>query len=232
MGSFAVDNHDCLFSCHFFATLVSVTICRTYQKRIFCKICNAQRVIFSALSQLSQREIPLTAKESKMYNTGMGNKILRVYVDNSVVSGMFDDHIPERVEQTGRFWQAVIDGKFQAIASDILRGEMERAPQHVRDFFSRLPESQIERAVATKVSDDLAAQYIGAKIISENHLTDCRHIALATVINADAVVSWNCGDLVNPNRIPKYHEVNKERGYPKIAILTPDKFMEAHYDET
>ena len=37
----------------------------------------------------------------------MSKRMERVYVDNSVISGMFDDHLPERVKQTGLFWQAV-----------------------------------------------------------------------------------------------------------------------------
>jgi len=142
----------------------------------------------------------------------MSEKIKRVYVDNSIVSGMFDDHMPERVWQTGLFWQAVIDGKIRIIASDVLRDEMNNAPLRVREFFDGLPELQIERVTATKESDDLAMQYVGANVISENHMTDCRHVALATIIQADAVVSWNCDDLVNPNRIPKYNEVNERQG--------------------
>ena len=83
----------------------------------------------------------------------------RVYVDNSVVSGMFDTHMPERVYQMGRFWQMVIDGKIKIIASDVLREELEKAPQVVQDFFDDLPKTQIERIESTIESDNLAAQY-------------------------------------------------------------------------
>ncbi|MCL2710648.1 MAG: hypothetical protein FWE95_07190 [Planctomycetaceae bacterium] len=174
----------------------------------------------------------LDKRERKMYNGEMESRKKRVYVDNSVVSGMFDYHLPERVELTGLFWQDVIDGKICIIASDVLGEEQEKAPPHVRDFFARLPESQIERVVATSESDALAAQYIGAKVISENHLNDCRHVALATITLADAVVSWNCEDMVNVNRIPKYNEVNEKHGYKEIKILTPNDFMEAHHGNT
>jgi len=156
----------------------------------------------------------------------------RVYVDNSVISGMFDDHLPERVEQTELFWQAVISDEIRILVSDVLKNEVASAPQRVRDFFGNLPESQIVLVTSTTESNRLATEYIGANVISKNHLNDCRHIALATISQANAVVSWNCEDMVNPNRIPKYNEVNKRHGYPKITILTPDKFMEAHHDNT
>jgi len=162
----------------------------------------------------------------------MEKKIKRVYMDNSVVSGMFDTHMPERIEHMRMFWQAVIDDKIRIIASDVLEVENRRSPQHVRDFFNDLPESQIERIESTDESDDLAAQYIGANVISEKHLNDCKHVAIATIVRADAVVSWNCEDMVNPNRIPKYNEVNKTHGYPEITILTPNEFMETHHGNT
>ena len=165
-------------------------------------------------------------------------RIWRVYVDNSVMSGMFDTHIPERVAHMRVFWQAVLDGKFQIIVSDVLEDEVEKAPKHVRDFFDALPEPCIERVLSTKDSDNLAAQYICASVITDNHLNDCKHVAIATLTRADVVVSWNCRDMLNPNRIPKYSEVNEtlgyntSQGYVKLEILTPDKFMEVHHDKT
>jgi len=162
----------------------------------------------------------------------MDERIKRVYVDNSVVSGMFDDHLPERVEKTGLFWQAVISGEIRIVVSDVLADEAAKAPEHVREFFVTLPKSPIEQVVSTEDSNHLAAEYIGANVISKNHMNDCKHIAIATTVHADAVVSWNCGDLANPNRIPKYNEVNKRHGYSKITILTPSEFMEANHDNT
>ena len=162
----------------------------------------------------------------------MSESIKRIYVDNSLVSGMFDDHMPERVAHTERFWQAVIDGKIKIIASEVLAREVNNAPEHVQIFFDNLPKSQIERVVSTDESDDLASQYVGAKVIGEKHMNDCKHIAIATITQADAVVSWNCDDMVNPNRIPKYNEVNKQQGYQKIEILTPNQLMEVHHAET
>jgi predicted nucleic acid-binding protein len=145
---------------------------------------------------------------------------------------MFDDHMPERVEQTGLFWQAVIDGEIRIIVSDVLDEELANAPEHSQNFFSALPVSQIEEWDSTEESNRLAMQYIGANVISVKHMNDCKHIAIATITQADAVVSWNCDDMVNPNRIPKYNEVNTTHGYQKIAILTPNEFMEANHDNT
>jgi len=156
----------------------------------------------------------------------MNEKIKRVYVDNSVVSGMFDGHMPERVAHMELFWQAVIDGKFRIIASDVLIEEVNDAPARVRVFFDSLPESQVERIALSEEAKELAEQYIAKNVIGKSSLEDCLHIAIATITNADAVVSWNCDDMVNPNRIPKYNDVNEKHGYKAIQILTPNQFME------
>ena len=154
----------------------------------------------------------------------MSKKTKRIYVDSTVVSGMFDYHMPERVEQAKLFWDAMQRGDFVVIASDVLDEEQEDAPQHTRDFFASLPQTQIERVVSTNESDQLAMRYITENVIGTSSLDDCRHIAVATIASADAIVSWNLRDMVN--RHEKYKSVNKMLGYAEIEIITPDRFME------
>ena len=134
-----------------------------------------------------------------MYN---GTMTKRVYVETSVISGMFDrnDH-PAKAQP---FWDAVKRGEIRVVLSDVLAQEIAVAPQHVREFFDNIPTSQIERIVSTVESNRLAAVYITAGIVSQQHLTDCKHI-------------------VHNNRIARYNAFNVVLGYPEINILTPDK---------
>jgi predicted nucleic acid-binding protein len=158
-----------------------------------------------------------------MYNTGMKEMPDRIYIDSSVVSGLFDknDH-PERVKP---FWHAVKSGKIIIVASDVLDEELAKAPQHVQDFFAELPESQIERIVSTDKSDALAEQYVLAGIVKPKSLNDCRHVALASVARVDVLVSFNCKHIVRLNRIRKYNAINMQHGYAQIEIRTPDEVI-------
>ena len=151
----------------------------------------------------------------------MSKNIKRVYVETSVISGMFDsnDH-PVKAQP---FWDAVFGGKIRVVLSSVLEDEIKQAPQHVRDFFTDIPESQIERIDATDESNKLAAVYIAARIVSPKHLIDSKHVALASVARADVLVSWNCKHIVNHNRIDIYNDINEALGYPRIEILTPNK---------
>jgi predicted nucleic acid-binding protein len=147
----------------------------------------------------------------------------RIYIDSSVVSGLFDknDH-PERVRP---FWSAVFSGKVRVVLSDVLEDEINDAPQHVRDFYRTIPESQIERIVRTDASDALAEQYVLAGIVSESSLNDCRHVALASIARVDVLVSFNCKHIVKLNRIRKYNAINVLSGYSQIEIRTPDEVI-------
>ena len=154
-----------------------------------------------------------------MYNGGMEKRVKRVYVDSSVISGMFDsnDH-PVKAQP---FWDAVNDGKIRVVLSDALVKEIEKAPDHVQEFYHQIPESQIERIVSTLMSDTLTGRYVKAGILTQNHLTDCEHVALATLACVDVLVSWNTKHIVKDKRTRRFNDVSIGFGCEEIKILTP-----------
>ena len=159
--------------------------------------------------------------------TIMNKKIKRIYVDASVASAMFDDN--DHPEKTRAFWQAVINKEIIVLASDALQTELDDAPAHVQDFFDALPKSQIERIVSTEESNALAARYIEEGVVGDKNLIDCKHVALATLTEADVLVSWNFRHIVKLNKIYRYNGINKILGYREIEIRTP---YEVINDET
>jgi predicted nucleic acid-binding protein len=132
-----------------------------------------------------------------------------------------DDH-PAKAQP---FWDAVFGGKIRAVLSDELDDEIKRAPDNVREFYRSIPESQIERIISTPMSDTLAERYIKAGILTRNHLTDCKHVALATIASVDVLVSWNTKHIVNDNRIRCFNNVSIGFGCDAIKILTPNNLI-------
>jgi hypothetical protein len=59
------------------------------------------------------------------------------------------------------------------------------------------------------------------KIVSENYYSDALHIAAATVIGVDVLVSWNFKHIVNLNKIKLFNSVNLREGYSILDIRTP-----------
>ena len=120
----------------------------------------------------------------------MSKKQKRVYVETSVVSGMFDSN--DHPVKTQPFWDAVKDGRIRVVLSSVLVEEIERAPPHVRDYYGQIAliaQTQIEQIVSTEESDRLAALYAAARILTKQHMTDCKHVALAAIARVDALVS-------------------------------------------
>ncbi|MDR0329059.1 MAG: PIN domain-containing protein [Planctomycetaceae bacterium] len=153
----------------------------------------------------------------------VNRKIKRIYVDTSVVGVIADDE--SRRLQTKPFWDAVQRGEITIIVSDVLVDELKGAPERVREFYRLLPESQVERIVSTDESNRLAERYIAEGVVGKSSLTDCRHIALATIAHADVLVSWNFKHIVNVDRIRGYNGINMKHGYPQIDIRTPSEVI-------
>ena len=66
----------------------------------------------------------------------------------------------------------------------------------------------------TPAADELARLYLADGILKANVLADAQHIAMATVTNVTALVSWNFRHVVNLPRILGYHGVNAKLGIP------------------
>jgi predicted nucleic acid-binding protein len=137
---------------------------------------------------------------------------------------MFDND--DHPVKTQPFWDAVNRGEIRVVLSDVLLDESKPAPQHVRDFYGTIPVSQIEWIVSTSESDTLAKRYIKAGILTPNHFTDCKHVALATIACVDVLVSWNSKHIVNERRIRRFNDVNIGFGCDEIKILTPNNLSQ------
>ncbi len=63
-------------------------------------------------------------------------------------------------------------------------------------------------------------------VVGKTSRADCIHIALATLNNADVLVSWNFKHIVNINRIRGYNAVNYKLGNKILEIRTPREILE------
>ena len=103
--------------------------------------------------------------------------------------------------------------------------ELEPAPVAVREVLAAVPEASIEVVRLTPGADALARRYLTEGILKANMLADAQHIAMATIANVEALVSWNFRHVVNLPRIHGYHRVNAKLGYPTIEIRSPREVL-------
>lgn len=147
----------------------------------------------------------------------------RIYIDTSVIGGYFDE---EFEFYTKLFFEKVEQGKFKVILSDILSTELIGAPENVIRFYQSIPKAQIEYVEQNEDSIQLGEAYLTEGVVGKTSRTDCRHIALATLIYADILVSWNFKHIVNITRIRGYNSVNTKYGHRILEIRTPREIIE------
>ena len=158
-------------------------------------------------------------------------KKLKLYLDTSVVSLLEPSARPEWTAETLELWDCIIDGMYIPIISDITIGELEKTAEPIKGaIYNHIAKVTTIDAVETDESLELAEKYIQHGVLKEENRDDCRHIALATIIDADYIVSWNFKHFVNVNTIDKVQAVNKLNGYKEIKIISP-QMLGGVYDE-
>ena len=75
----------------------------------------------------------------------------------------------------------------------------------------------------------LARAYVAAGAIPVDSEDDARHIAVASVNDIRAIVSWNFRHMVNIERKRMINSVNLREDVPLIDIVSP---WEVSYEET
>ena len=143
---------------------------------------------------------------------------LRIYVDNSVVGGCQDE---EFKEASNKLMDMARNGKVVLLISDLLVEELRPAPPEVREVLPSLPEGALERVEITDEAEALKDAYLAAGVVGEASARDALHVAVATVVGADMIVSWNFGHIVHHDKIRGFHAVNMLKGYPLIGIFSP-----------
>lgn len=142
----------------------------------------------------------------------------RVYVDTSVFGGCGE---PEFSDASRRLMDSFIRGENTAIVSAMTVVELMVAPDPIRALLASVPRAHLEMPEVTEEIEILANAYLDHRVIGAAHRADALHIATASVVRADVLVSWNFKHIVNLQRIHGYNSVNLRSGYPLLEIRSP-----------
>ena len=146
----------------------------------------------------------------------------RIYLDTSVFGGYYD---VEFDEWTKPLFERINNGEFTILLSTILDEELEFAPKRIKELLANLNNGFTEFLKDNNEAITLATEYIEEKVVGETSYADCLHIALATIYQADLLVSWNFKHIVNVERIRGYNSINLKNGYKQLDIRSPRELM-------
>jgi len=156
----------------------------------------------------------------------MESRIQRIYLDTSVIGGYYDS---EFEEDTRILFEKIKLEQFHVVLSDITEGELQEAPEMIRNLFIELSPGLATKIELTEEAVQLADTYLAEKVVGKTSRVDCFHIALATIYQVDILVSWNFKHIVNVQRIRGYNAVNMKLGYPTIDIRSPKEIIYYEY---
>ena len=143
---------------------------------------------------------------------------LTLYLDTSVYGGYFDE---EFSIWTQPLFQEIYDGVHNVVSSSVVLVELGCAPEHIQSLIPKIPDHIYKQYDVTTEMISLASEYIRQGVIGQTSYRDCLHIAIATIVGADYLVSWNFKHIVNVIRIRGYNDVNVSNGYRTLEIRSP-----------
>jgi hypothetical protein len=151
----------------------------------------------------------------------------RIYIDTSVIGGCVD---PEFSEWSNSLMRDFATGTFIPLLSDVVAAEIGDAPETVRRRYDDLLRGEHEFHLVTEEVIELADSYQRREILTPKFYDDGLHIALASVAEADLLVSWNFRHIVHFDKIRLFNSVNLELGYKPLQIYSPREVTKTEGD--
>ncbi|MBI4481564.1 MAG: PIN domain protein [Acidobacteria bacterium] len=143
---------------------------------------------------------------------------LRICVDTSVLGGCFEAGFAPWSNGLVRDFRA---GRLRPVLSDVTAAEVKDAPESVRDLHQEL---LVLAGSVLPVTDDalsLMEAYEARGVLGAKFRNDMLHIAVATLAEVDALVSWNFRHIVRLDKIRLFNAVNLQLGRKALTILSP-----------
>ena len=112
-------------------------------------------------------------------------------------------------------------GRLVPVLSDVTAAEVASAPVPVRDLHQEMLGLAEAVLPVTSAVLTLVTQYEARNILGARFRPDMQHIALATIAEVDALVSWNFKHIVRLEKIRLFNAVNVESGYRALSIRSP-----------
>ncbi len=149
---------------------------------------------------------------------------LRLYLDTSVLGGLFDSEDEARVNIAKSLVSSVKKNSFKGFISFLTIDEISKAPEEIADRLKDvIRDSQFQVLEESEECIELADAYLRNGAIPLKYRDDARHIAIGVYHGIDFIVSWNYKHMVNIQVKRLINSVNLKMGYGPIEIVSPEE---------
>ena len=131
------------------------------------------------------------------------------------------------MEYSLKLWDEIKEGLYNVYISDLVIAEIDACPEPKRSSLKRyLDEIEYTEGAVNEEIVSLAEQYVMAGIIPAKYEDDALHIAMATIFDCSAIVSWNFTHIVKLKTIIGVNGINLGLGFREIEIVSPMSIVE------
>lgn len=157
---------------------------------------------------------------------------LKVYLDTSVVSYLYQVDAPEKMQNTLDLWELFKNKVYEVYISDIVIREIsgcnEGKLKILLDYLDQIDYNIIETDEDTV---ELAGKFIDFGILKQKSFDDCQHIAAAILAGCDIITSWNFKHIVNVKTVRGVKVITTLEGYKDLLIYPPSVLIESEDDD-
>ena len=150
---------------------------------------------------------------------------LKLYLDTTILNFAFADDAPKEKEDTLKFFKQI--DRFEVSISEVVIREISRCPAQRREQLNTLLRRfDLNILEFNQEAQKLGERYVKSGVIPVKYRDDASHIAIATVNNLDAILSWNFQHIVKMKTKREVVAINLIEGYKPIDIYTPGEVVE------
>lgn len=153
---------------------------------------------------------------------------LCIYLDSSILGWALNSAHPDRCREANTLLSEIRHGRFIGLCSWVTEEEIAAAPSVVaRRLRAKLKHAKIKlvNPAIRGEAERLAARYCDEGIVPRKHLADALHVAVATLAEVDALVSYNFAHIVSLETMVRVNEVNRALGLREIFICQPQEVI-------
>lgn len=142
------------------------------------------------------------------------------YLETSVWGSLAPRQPRDRTQVVRRLLRLLDGVRGTCVISDVVDAEINDAPpdeaEEIRNHVDR------QKPIVYPISDSmesLARAYIDAGVLPEGREADALHVAAATCLQLDYLVSWNHRHMTRPMKRLQYESVNRLHGYLRTPLI-------------
>lgn len=157
---------------------------------------------------------------------------LKVYLDTSVISYLYQEDAPEKMQDTLQLWEKFKNHEYEVYISDIVINEIGACKEEKFNILMAYL-NQIDYYIVDTGEDTvgLAEKFIDFGILKQKSFDDCQHIASAILAGCDIIISWNFKHIVNVKTIRGVKVITTLEGYKDLLIFPPSVLLESEDDD-